>query len=240
MSDRPRAICGHLERGGHQGTEICEATPNHPGDHVMVIFDQWVTEEIAWHQKLNRPIPHWLWTIAEEARQFGAGQLAQALAEDRDRRRRPSGDGAVPGTRVDRPEWRQVAETGGEWRAPDDGGRSVAPPTPGKVPPGVELHHAGSIGPRRREGANVADVAEVKALAGGIVARLTEAQAQVEAVIEIIQGEKQAAVGLFRGSGQEAANAAISWMASAESSCDDVIANLLNAVEQVNTYSASL
>lgn len=240
MADRPRAVCGHLERGGHQGTEICEARPGHPGDHVMVIFDRWVAEEISWHRKLNRAIPHWLWTIAEEARQFGAGQLAQALAEDRDRRRRPSGDGTVPGTRVDRPEWRQVAETGGEWRAPDDGGRSVAPPTPGKVPPGVQIVHAGSIGPRKREGTNVASVAEIKAKADAIKARLAEANALVAQASDIIAAEQQVAAGMLAESGQEAAQAALSRMRDAESSCDDVIANNLAAVDQLETYSAGL
>lgn len=207
----------------------------------MVLFDRWVREEISWHRKLARAIPHWLWTIAEEARQFGANQLAEALAEDRERRRRPDPEGSLGRvTDPKDPRWRQVAETGGEWRAPDDGDRSVAPPAPGKVPPGVQLIHAGSIGPRtRREGTNV-NVEEMKGLAGGIAARLAEAQAQTEAIIEIIQGERQAAAALFQGSGQEAATAAVSWMASAESSCDDVIANLLNSIEQINTYWASL
>lgn len=239
MGDQPRAICGHLERGGHQGTEICEATPNHPGDHVMVIFDQWVGEEISWHRKLNRPIPHWLWTIAEEARRFGAGQLAEALAEDRDRRSRPAGDGTVPGTRVDRPEWRQVAETGGEWRAPDDGGRSVAPPTPGRIPPGVQIVHAGSIGPRTK-GEGMSSVADMKARAGAIKARLEEANALITQAIDIIAAEQQAAVGMLAESGQEAASAAILRIREAESSCDDVIANNLAAIEQLDTYQAGL
>lgn len=240
MSDRPRVVCGHLERGGHQGTEICEAGADHPGDHLMVPFDIWVNQEITFHRRLSRPIPHWLRTIAEEARQFGANQLAEALAEDRDRRRRPTGEGQVPGSRVDRPEWRQVADRGGEWRAPDDGGRSVAPPTPGKIPPGVQIVHAGSIGPRRREGTNVVSVPEMKAQAGAIKVRLEEANALVAQAIDIIAAERQSAGRMLAESGQDAANAALTRMGDAESSCDDVIANNLAAMEQLDTYQAGL
>lgn len=237
MGSAPRVICGHLERGGHQGTEICEARADHPGDHVMVPFEMWVREELTWHHKANRAIPHWLWTIAEEARRFGAEQLWQALEEDRERRRRPDPEGSILGSRVERDDrWRRTAETGGDWRSPDSTSRSVRPDQPGEVPPGVQ----GIPVTGRTRGEGMATVAEIKAQAGAINARLEEARAAIKYAIEIFGTEQQAAAVMLAESGHDAASAALARMREAEGMCDDAIALSLAATEQLDTYSANL
>jgi hypothetical protein len=127
--------------------------------------------------------------------------------------------------------WERTSETDPDaWRAPDDGDRAVAPPRPGKVPPGVDVIPAG-----RSRGEGMASFGEISQIAGQIKEQVEVARNLMEQAHNILTTQEGAAVQLLEGSSQEAAAAAMHRIRAAQMGLDDALANSAIAVDQMSS-----
>lgn len=233
-------ICGHLERGGDRGTEICTANPGHTGQHLMEVFSLWSREITRWYRERGDTVPEWLTELAEDVLRFGVTELRDALEADRVIRGTlgsQPGDGQVPGSRSTRPGWQDAERSGAEWRAPDNGDRSVAPQSAGKVPPDVQIVHAGSIGPRTRGTLGMATADELVAAIDAQIATIREWQQAVAQLRETIEQSRRGVLALSPNATHNVAAAAV---AEAEERVGRAIQDGEVAIELLSSWSTKI
>ncbi|MFY1694092.1 hypothetical protein O7623_05150 [Solwaraspora sp. WMMD791] len=86
----------------------------------------------------------------------------------------------------------------------------------------------------------MASVAEVKSAIEAAIMQVSEGQAAVQAASEKIAEAQQSLAAAFDGSGHEAVGAAQAALFQASSELEECLAATLAAVEQAQTYSATL
>lgn len=86
----------------------------------------------------------------------------------------------------------------------------------------------------------MASVAEVKSAIDAAVMQVTEGQAAVQAASEKLAEAQQSLAAAFEGSGHEAVGAARMSLFQASTELEECLAATLAAVEQAQTYSATL
>jgi hypothetical protein len=118
------------------------------------------------------------------------------------------------------------------WRDPDPAGRSVEPPTPGKIPPGVEVIPAG----RAARGEGMATVAELKAAALAIKEELQVAAGLMENANNIVSAQGGQAQAVLGDSVQDVAQAVIWRCSGTEQNLDDALSNINIAIGQLEMF----
>lgn len=183
-------ICGHLERGGEHGTEICTREAPHPGQrHLLESFATWSREVTRWHRERGEPVPSWLAQLAQDVLEYGARELADALDADRILRQSLAsepGDGQVPGSRSTRPGWHEADREGAEWASPGSD-RSATPPegyVGGRTTEQTSGHLITNLNNPQRGILAVANAEEMIAAIDGAIEEINQAQQVFRSAIE--------------------------------------------------------
>lgn len=178
------------------------------------------------------------------------GKQDEAAQRERDE----SGRYPVPGSRSEGQTWKDVLDQAPDaWRPPDDGDRAAEPEPGGPVPNdvgGEQLSPPGRTAggsteikfqpPARGEGGRpVASVGEVKQVALRMKEEFEALRAQADEARNIVNrlgGEAQHTLG---ESSMETSQAVIACTYGAETALDEVIANVGNAIENLERFIAS-
>ncbi len=163
--------------------------------------------------------------------------------------------GVVPGSRATGETWQQVTEEAPDaWRPPDEGDRAATPPPGGPIPGDVSGEQLSPPGrkagqgskeikfqpPARGEGGRpVATVGEVKAVAARMMEEFHTLRAQADEARNIVNRLGGEAQHTLTDSSMETAQAVIACTHGAETALDDVIANVGNAIENLERFIAT-